>query len=304
MPTGLSQQALILPNVCQPSVQSLSAGSTISQQGIILPNVCQSSVQAGSGISQRGVILPNVCQPVFTNNEVEGVTTPLHCLLTLPNQFSGSPRRPYLEGSSTKPLRTLSPARKGSRPCRKPSPPLIRRLLHLELAAFVRLSLFWTLPHRLPRNCRMLGYRLHGQGFRRLPSLGRPNWALLVLRRPEGFLRRPAGFLRRPAGVLRRPEGLLRRPKGLLIVQSRPQWVLVAQSSTLLSLVRLGDGLLTRLSVPRTTHLARGVILPPARGVGTLAIRLTRTQRPRIASNGMTNRTKRIIFVFPHWTFC
>ena len=76
MPTGLSQQALILPNVCQPSVQSLSAGSTISQQGIILPNVCQSSVQAGSGISQPGVILPNVCQSVFTNNEVEGVTAP------------------------------------------------------------------------------------------------------------------------------------------------------------------------------------------------------------------------------------
>ena len=76
MPTGLSQQALILPNVCQPSVQSLSAGSTISQQGIILPNVCQSSVQAGSGLSQPGVILPNVCQSVFTNNEVEGVTAP------------------------------------------------------------------------------------------------------------------------------------------------------------------------------------------------------------------------------------
>ena len=69
------------------------------------------------------------------------------------------------------------------------------------------------------------------------PSLGRPKWVLLVLRRPKG---------------------VLRRPKGVLIVQSRPQWVLVAQSSTLLSLVRLGDGLLTRLRVPRTTHLAGG----------------------------------------------
>ena len=74
MPTGLSQQALILPNVCQPSVQSLSTGSTISQQGIILPNVCQPSVQAESVISQPGVILPNVCQSIFTNNEIEGVT--------------------------------------------------------------------------------------------------------------------------------------------------------------------------------------------------------------------------------------
>ena len=55
MTSGLSQQAVILPNVCQPSVQSLSAGSTISQQGIILPNVCQ---------------------PVFTNTEVAGVTAP------------------------------------------------------------------------------------------------------------------------------------------------------------------------------------------------------------------------------------
>ena len=76
MPTGLSQQALILPNVCQPSVQSLSTGSTISQQGLILPNVCQPSVQAESVISQPGVILPNVCQSIFTNNEIEGVTAP------------------------------------------------------------------------------------------------------------------------------------------------------------------------------------------------------------------------------------
>ena len=132
------------------------------------------------------------------------------------------------------------------------------------------------------------------------PSLGRPKWVLLVLRRPKG--------------VLRRPKGVLRQPKGVLIVQSRPQWVLrcpkgvlVAQSSTLLSLVRLGDGLLTRLSVPRTIHLARGVKLPPppppARGVGSLAIRLTRTHRPKIANNGTTNRMKTIIFVLPRWIF-
>ena len=74
MPTGLSQQALILPNVCQPSAQSLSTASTISQQGIILPSVCQPSVQATNEISQPGIILPNVCQSIFNNNEVEGVT--------------------------------------------------------------------------------------------------------------------------------------------------------------------------------------------------------------------------------------
>ena len=126
MPTGLSQQALILPNVCQPSAQSLSTTSTISQQGIILPSVCQPSVQATNEISQPGVILPNVCQSIFNNNEVEGVTAPpppLHCLLTLPNQFSGSPRHPHREGSNrrrSRTLRTLSPATMGSRPCSKP----------------------------------------------------------------------------------------------------------------------------------------------------------------------------------------
>ena len=172
------------------------------------------------------------------------------------------------------------------------------------------------------------------------PSLHRPKWVLLIQSRPKWVLivlqmtcrgptdakpevdpsgscssrvdpsescsscRRPAGDLQTPN--LDRPKWVLlvlRRPKGVLIVQSRPQWVLVAQSSTLLSLVRLGDGLLTRLSVPRTTHFARGVILPTARGVGSLPIRLTRTHRPRIANNGTTNRTKTIIFVLPRWIF-
>ena len=90
------------------------------------------------------------------------------------------------------------------------------------------------------------------------------------------------------------------RPKWVLLVQSRPKWVLLVESSTLLSLVRLGDGPLTRLSVPRPTHLARGVIPPPpcVRDVGSLAIRLkTRSHRLRIANNGTINRTKRIIFV-------
>ena len=96
----------------------------------------------------------------------------------------------------------------------------------------------------------------------------------------------------------------LRRPKWVLLIQSRPKWVLLVQSSTLLSLVHLGDGPLTRLSVPRTTHLARGVIPLPARDVGSLAIPLkTRTHRLRIANNGTINRTKRIIFVLPRWIF-
>ena len=57
-------------------------------------------------------------------------------------------------------------------------------------------------------------------------------------------------------------------------------------------------------SVPRNTHLARGVILLPTRDVGSLAIRLrTRIHRLSIANNGTINRTKRIIFVLPHWIF-
>ena len=128
---------------------------------------------------------------------------------------------------------------------------------------------------------RPAGFLRRPEGFMRRPAgfLRRP--AGFMRRpagfRPAGFLRRPAGFMRRPQGVRRLPDGLLRRPKGLMIVQSRPQWVLVARSSALLSRVRLGDGLLTCLSVPRTTHLARGVKLPPARGIGSRAIRLTRT---------------------------
>ena len=60
----------------QTPVRSQSMASGLSQQAVILPNVCQPSVQAGSGISQPGVILPNVCQPGFTNTEVVGVTAP------------------------------------------------------------------------------------------------------------------------------------------------------------------------------------------------------------------------------------
>ena len=131
---------------------------------------------------------------------------------------------------------------------------------------------------------------LHSLGFRQLRS------GLLLL---QTIFLQPADDVqttcRRQAYV---------DPKWVLLVQSRPKWVLLVQSSTLLSLVHLGDGPLTRLSVPRTTHLARGVIPLPARDVGSLAIRLkTRTHRLRIANNGTINRTKRIIFVLPRWIF-
>ena len=82
-----------------------------------------------------------------------------------------------------------------------------------------------------------------------------------------------------------------------------PSRVLPVQSSTLLFLVLLGDGPSSRLSVPQDTHLARGVILLPTRDVGYLAIRLrTRIHHLRLACNGTICRTKRTIFVLPHWT--
>ena len=56
-----------------------------------------------------------------------------------------------------------------------------------------------------------------------------------------------------------------------------------------------------RRSSDRSSH--QGSKSPPARGVGTLAIRRTRTQRPRIANNETTNRTKTINFVLPLWIF-
>ena len=78
MLAGLNQQAIILPNACQPSVQSFSAGSNISQQGIILPNVCQTSVQEESIFNQPSMILPSVGQSIFNSNDIGGVTaTPL-----------------------------------------------------------------------------------------------------------------------------------------------------------------------------------------------------------------------------------
>ena len=108
----------------------------------------------------------------------------------------------------------------------------------------------------LSRTWRMLGNRLHGLGFRHLPSLRLPRRVLLV------------------------------------------------RSSTLLFLVHLGDVHLTRLSVLQDIHLARGVILLLARGVGSQTSRLMmRTHRLKLTDNGTINRMKRTIFVLPRWIF-
>ena len=266
----------------QTPIQSQSMTSGVSQQAVILPNVCQPSVQAASGISQPGVILPNVCQPVFTNTEVAGVTAP-----------------PPLFPNPAQPVFKLPTALISGETHHRP--------VNSDEGV-------WHLQEALSSTNQAIA-SLRASGIRPLqslldsdPSLARKlQDARLSSSRPgvssSAKPRSPQVGPNRPETTQMGPT----RPETTQMGPDRPestQWVLVAQSSTLLPLVRLGDCLLTRLSVPRTTHLARGVILPLAKGVGTLEIHLTRTHRPRIASNGTINRTKRIILVLPPWTFC
>ena len=124
----------------QTPFQTQSMPTGLNQQAVILPNVCQTSVQAESIIDQPSVILPSLGQSIFNNNHIGGVTAPPHCLLTLINQISGPPRHPHQQGSNRrrpktlrtrsprhphheganrrrpKTLRTLSPAMEGSKP--------------------------------------------------------------------------------------------------------------------------------------------------------------------------------------------
>ena len=238
-----------------PPVQSNSVGSGISQQGVILPNVCQPSVQShsvGSGISQPGVILPNVCQPVFADAD-----------------FAGVAASPQLFPNTVQPVFRL------------PTAPVSGETPHRPIASDQRIK---HLQEELASTCQASstllasGVRPPQSLFDSASSLARDlEDARLSSSRPGvSSSAKPTSAQSGPA----RPE------------------------STLLFLVHLGDGPLTRLSVPRDTHLARGVILLPARDVGSLAIRLrTRIHRLRLADNGTINRMKRTIFVLPHWIF-
>ena len=80
--------------------------------------------------------------------------------------------------------------------------------------------------------------------------------------------------------------------------------VLRIQKMTLHTLVRLGDGPTIPIRVRLGIHLARGVILPLSRGVGSRTIRLPmRTRRLQIADNGTISRMTRNIFVMILWLF-
>ena len=164
------------------------------------------SHSVGSGISQQGVILPNVCQPGFADSDFVGVAAPPQLF---PNPVQPVLRLPTAPVSGETPHRPVASDQRIQQ-LQENLLPLVRRSPRFAIVGFVLLSLSLTRPHRFPGTWRMLGNRLHGLGFRRLPSLRLPSRVLPV------------------------------------------------RSSTLLFLVHLGDGPLTRLSVPRDTHLARG----------------------------------------------
>ena len=80
------------PPACQTPVQSFSAGSSISQQVIILPNVCQTSVQAKSIINKPIMILPSLSQFVFNDNDIWRGHRPPHLFFN-PNQPTFRPTK-------------------------------------------------------------------------------------------------------------------------------------------------------------------------------------------------------------------
>ena len=81
--------------------------------------------------------------------------------------------------------------------------------------------------------------------------------------------------------------------------------VLRIQKMTLHTLVHLGDGPTIPLRVRLGILLTRGVILLPARGVGSRTIRLPmRARRLQVADNGTISRMTRNIFVMLLWLFC
>ena len=81
--------------------------------------------------------------------------------------------------------------------------------------------------------------------------------------------------------------------------------VLRIQKMTLHTLVHLGDGPTIPFWVRLGILLARGVILPLSRGVGSRTIRLPmRARHLQIADNGTISRMTRNIFVMILWLFC
>ena len=95
---------------------------------------------------------------------------------------------------------------------------------------------------------------------------------------------------------------VLRLPARLLRLSSQ---FLRIQKMILHTLVHLGEGPTIPLWVRLGILLGRGVILLPARGVGSRTIRLPmRARRLHIADTGTISRMTRNIFVMLLWLFC
>ena len=385
MPTGLSQQALILPNVCQPSVQSLSAGSTISQQGIILPNVCQPSVQTESVISQPGVILPNVCQSIFTDNEIEGVTAPPPLFINPTQPAFRLPTAPSSAGfqqeatqNPQNPVAT-APSSRGfqQETTQNPQNPVANNggfptLQQAFSSIYQTIALFtasgMSPPQSLLDSASSLARGLQDARLSppqpgastsakpRSPQRG-PTCSETTLRVPEtarrvqeattrvheATTRVHEATTRVREATTRGHEATTRVPEPARRVHEATSRVPEATSRVQETTAR---GLKTTRRTPETTQRtpdrSESTPMGPGRpdfgptvpgssrrrsfespqrssdcssrqesqththtpGVGTLAIRRTRTQCPRIASTETTNRTKKIIFVLLHWTSC
>ena len=113
-----------------------------------------------------------------------------------------------------------------------------------------------------------------------------------------------SGRLRGRVAPLHHSLGFCHLPSDLLLLRLASQ-VLRIQKATLHPLVHLGDGPTTPLRVRLGILLARGVILLPARGVGSRTIRLPmRVNRLQLADNGTSSRMIRTIFVVLPWLFC
>ena len=207
-------------------------------------------------------------RPIVAATDYLGVSAPLRGFnyLTLLTQFSGSPRRLCL----TKPLFIgYSPAIARYRSWRRTFLPLVWRSARFAIGGFS------------PRNRSWIRFR---------PSPG--NWTMR-----SGLLQSYVGRFT----PLHHSLGFrhISSDSPLLRLSSL---VLRIQRATLHPLVHLGDGPTIPLRVRLGVHLARGVILLPARGVGSQTIHLTmRANRLQVADNGTMTRQTRRIFVLLLW---
>ena len=322
-----------MPNVCQPSVQ---AGNGISQPGVILPNVCQSVFTNNEveGVTAPPPLFANPAQPVFrlptaslsggfqqetTENpqnpvaSEEGVQTLQQALSSIHQTIASltasgmSPPQSLLDSASSLATKLqdarLSPSRPGVSTSAKPRSPqrgptcpeTTRRVPETTRRVQETTSRVPEATRRVHEMTSMVH-----ETTSRVPETTRRVHET-TSRVPEATSRVNETTTRGPKTTRWTPETTQRthdRPESTPMGPGRPEF-----SPTV-----PGPSRRRSFDSPQRSsdHSSRqgSHTPPPARGVGTLAIRRTRTQRPRIASNETTYRTKKIIFVLPHWTSC